>query len=40
MLFSLSFDDSDKYPLYFDLEKTIKINIKIDKEIKCEDLSK
>ena len=38
MLFSLSFDDSDKYPLYFDLEKTIKINIKIDKEIKCEDL--
>ena len=38
MLLSFSFDDSDKYPLYFDVEKTIKINIKIYKETKCEDL--
>jgi hypothetical protein len=38
MLLTFSFDDSDKYPLYFDVEKTIKINIKIYKETKCEDL--
>lgn len=38
MLLSFSFDDSDKYPLYFDIEKTIKINIKIYKETKCDDL--
>jgi hypothetical protein len=38
MLLTFSFDDSYKYPLYFDVEKTIKINIKIYKETKCEDL--
>ena len=35
---SLSFDNSDKFPLYFDVEKTIKIDIKIYKDSNCEDL--
>ena len=34
----LSFDNSDKFPLYFDVEKTIKIDIKIYKDSNCEDL--
>ena len=32
------FEDSDKFPLYLDLDKKIKIDIKIEKENSCEEL--